>query len=277
MKRFWILMLLLTLLAALTACNSPTPEAESTDVPTGTAEISETQLSTEAPTEDITEAVTEIVTEEEEITLPLAEEEATTEWSEPEDVPYDPVVNPVISSKNVKEVKGYNASGEFSFDQGDAISTTSNNMFIATNDRMAHGKLTATFIAPAQDNNDNGIIFGMSDDVYEQYYFWEDGPTYYFLFVADAGTLYLAKVSYNGNAWNILQVSAPIPNYTHGDLVTISVEFDGEGIIDCYANGEWTISYYDDNWTYGDRYGIRCEVPGVLYTEVIADSEYVLE
>ena len=69
----------------------------------------------------------------------------------------------------------------------------------------------------------------------------------------------------------------PIPNYKHGDTVTISVEFDGEGFIDCYANEEWLISYYDDNWTGGQRYGIRCEVPDVCYTSVIVDHEWEAE
>ena len=144
-------------------------------------------------------------------------------------------------------------------------------------DRLGHGKITATFTAPAQYNNDNGIIFGMKDDEYEQYYFWEDGPTYYFLFVSDDATLYLAKVSSNGQPWTELYISSPIPNYVHGDMIDISVEFDGEGFIDCYANGEWLISYYDENWTGGERYGIRCEVPEVSYMEVLVDHTWVPE
>ena len=172
---------------------------------------------------------------------------------------------------------GYNASGEFSFAEGDALSTTDNNMFIVTNDRMAKGKITATFTAPSQNINDNGIIFGMNEDTDEQYFFWEDGPTYYFLFVSDNCNLYLAKVSYNGQAWNEMMVTNPIYNYNHGDVITISVEFDGEGFIDCYANDEWLISVYDENWTGGTRYGIRCEVPGVVYTDVIVDHDWVPE
>ena len=82
-------------------------------------------------------------------------------------------------------------------------------------------------------------------------------------------TLYLAKASFNGQAWTELSITnAPIPGYNHGDQITISVEFDGEGCIDCYANGEWLISHYD--WDFieeGVRYGIRCEVPGVSYTD----------
>ena len=117
----------------------------------------------------------------------------------------------------------------------------------------------------------------MMEDEYEQYYFWEDGPTYYFLFVSDDATLYLAKASDNGHPWTELHISSPIPNYKHGDTVTISVEFDGEGFIDCYANGEWLISFYDDAWTGGGIYGIRCEVPDVCYTDVTVDHDWTPE
>ena len=60
-------------------------------------------------------------------------------------------------------------------------------------------------------------------------------------------------------------------------MVTITVEFDGEGCIDCYVNDEWLISEFDEDWSGGGRYGIRCEVPGVVYTDVIADHEWVPE
>ena len=277
MKRTLILMLVTLIALSLVACDMGTTD---TDTTAATEEIT-TAAPTEAPTEeDTTEEPAEDTTEaptEEEVTLPPEEEVTTDAWSEPEDAPYDRLLNPVISSKNTNEIYGYNASGEFSFDEGDALSTTENNMFIVTNDRMAKGKITATFSAPEQNINDNGIIFGMTEDTDEQYFFWEDGPTYYFLFVSDDCTLYLAKVSFNGQAWTELKVTAPIANYKHGDVITISVEFDGEGFIDCYANDEWLISVYDDAWSGGSRYGIRCEVPGVVYTDVIADHEWVPE
>jgi len=275
MKRFWILMLTLIILTMLASCDIKAPEA-TTEAPTEVSTDEPTEALTQAPTEEPTEAPTEEPTEEE-ITLPPATEEATIEWSEPDDVPYDVIDIPVISTGTNKEIHGYNASGEFSFDRGDAWSTQNNNMFIVTNDRIAHGKITATFFAPEQYVNDNGIIFGMNEDEYEQYYFWEDGPTYYFLFVSDDCNLYLAKVSNNGQPWTELHISTPIPDYKHGDVVMISVEFDGEGLIDCYANGEYMFTYYDENWTGGSRYGIRCEVPDVCYTEVIVDHEWVSE
>ncbi len=269
MKRLWMLVPILALLVLFAACDSQTPEVTTPD----TNEVETTAPQTDAPTEAPTAAPTD-----EDITLPEETTEAESEWVEPEDVPYDAIDAPVIESLDGKQLHGYHPSGNFEFSDGDAYSTDELNMFLVTNDRMYHGKMTATLIAPSQYNNDNGIVFGMTEDTYEQYYFWEDGPVYYFLFVSDDCTLYLAKVAYNGNAWTELFVtSAPIANYTHGDVITISVEFDGEGCIDCYANDEWLISYFDYDWSYGGGYGIRCEVPEVLYTEVIVDRNWVSE
>ena len=255
----------------------------SRETATETQNDTDTETETEAPDSSETTAESSEVTETTDenatdttatLDTTTASESTTEEETEPEDVPYEVLQSPVITTADKKEIRGYNASGEFIFTGGDAQSTTGNNMFIVTNDRLPKGKITATFSAPEQHNNDNGIIFGMVEDTEKQYFFWEDGPTYYFLFVSDDATLYLAKVSYNGNPWTELQITAPIPYYAHGDVITISVEFDGEGFIDCYANGEWLISYYDEDWSGGDRYGIRCEVPEVCYNEVIVDYEY---
>lgn len=274
MKRLILLMLALVLvMATAVSCDPDAPTPETTAADAVTTAAPETEEPTETPTETPTEAPTEEAT-----TLPPETEEVTTsDWVVPDELLEVSVVNPVISNGKGTEIMGYQASGEFSFEYGDALSVSNNNMFIVTNDGIGRGKITAVFTAPEQHNNDNGIVFGMMNDEYNQFYFWEDGPTYYFLFVSDDATLYLAKVSSNGQPWTELRVSAPIPNYTHGDTIAISVEFDGEGFIDCYANDELLIEYYDDSWTGGTRYGIRCEVPEVCYTDVIVDSSFVSE
>lgn len=275
MKRYIPWLLVALLLLTLAACDNAAPETETTATPEVTTVAPETEAPTEAPeTEAPTEAPETEAPTEEDITLPPETEGDGEAWTEDPDAPYEPLVNPVVSNGKGTELHGYNASGEFSFEEGDALSTEENNMFIVTNDRMTVGKLTATFAAPEQYINDNGIIFGMVEDTEKQYYFWEDGPTYYFLFVSDDATLYLAKVSDNGAPWTELYISGAIPNYAHGDVVTISVEFDGEGFIDCYVNDEWMFCYFDENWTGGGLYGIRCEVPGVCYTNVVADPTW---
>jgi hypothetical protein len=264
-----IILAALMLTAAFTACDSNEPDDTTPDTTVATEAPTEapTEEPTEAPTEEVT---TEAPTEEPEVTIP--DETQPEEGGEDVEVPYTPEVLP-IGFCGDKQLEGYHASGKFNFADGDAYSEEENNMFIVTNDTMKAGIITATFTATAGDINDNGIIFGMQKDVYEQYYFWEDGPAYYFLFVSDICHLYLAKASFDGQAWTELMVtSAPIPGYQHGDEVTLMVEFDGEGGIDCYANEEWLIGYYD--WDFiedGVRYGIRCEVPGVSYTEFKAE------
>lgn len=177
------------------------------------------------------------------------------------------------------QLEGYEAQGYYVEEDGKMVSDSGNAMFVVTNDRMASGKLTATFTSLAgSDANDNGIVFGMGEnlgDEYEDNFFWEDPsvtPTYYFLFVSDASTLYLAKVA-DGKAWTVLMNTEgkQIAGYTHGTTITIRVEFDGQGHIQCYANDELMIDYTDANPLTGDRYGIRCEVPGVVYESVIAE------
>ena len=54
-------------------------------------------------------------------------------------------------------------------------------------------------------------------------------------------------------------------------------QWHGEGFMDCYANDEWLITHYDPAWTGGGIYGIRCEVPGVCYTDVTVDRNWTPE
>ena len=138
---------------------------------------------------------------------------------------------------------------------------------------MSSGKLTATFTGLAgSDANDNGIVFGMAD-FEEGSFFWEAGaPTYYFLFVSDRGSLYLAKVAYQGNNWTVcVDTAETIEGYVHGDQVTITAEWDGTGNIKCYANDTLMIEYTDPDPFVGTRYGVRCEVAGVVYHSVEAE------
>ena len=164
------------------------------------------------------------------------------------------------------EVSGYGLY------EGEVTSDSGNYMAIFSNDKMSSGKITATFTGLAgSDANDNGIVFGM-EDFEEGSFFWEDGPTYYFLFVSDRGSLYLAKVRYNGNPWTVcVDTAETIEGYVHGDQVTITAEWDGAGNIKCYANGTLMIDYNDADPFVGTNYGVRCEVAGVVYHSVVAE------
>ncbi|MBQ7355344.1 MAG: hypothetical protein IJW62_07490 [Clostridia bacterium] len=165
-------------------------------------------------------------------------------------------------------LEGYEAWGYWE----DGVNTEGWGMFVFTNDTMASGKLTATFTGVEGSPSDSGIVFGMEEDLDEMYWYWENGPAYYMLFVADAGTLYLSKVNYNGSPWTICEVTAdPIPGFVHGQQVTITTEFDGTGNIKCYANGELLIDYTDTAPLTGNRYGVRAEITDVTYASVVAE------
>ncbi len=171
-------------------------------------------------------------------------------------------------------LEGYEVAGYFENGEDIDGSDGGHAMFLFTNDSMAAGKLTATFTGVEGSPSDSGIIFCMEEDIDELTWFWENGPAYYMLFVADAGTLYLSKVSYQGVAWTICQITAdPIPGFVHGQEITITAEFDGAGHIKGYANGELLIDYTDPSPLTGSGYGVRAEIIGVTYSSVIAEHD----
>lgn len=269
MKKTLTLLLALLMIATLfVACNTADPDKKPAET---------TQAVTEAPT---TEETTE------ELTVPVETEETTEEATTVEEestlnelgLPFEIFELPV-GTCNGQPMYGYNASGYFYYDQeyNCMFSDSDNNMIVVTNDTMTAGTLSATFCSAPGYINDNGIIFGLEEipTEDEEYYFWEFGPAYYFLFISDAQHLYLAKAGFNGEPWTELEVTAnPVTDYTHGETnITITVEFDGEGSILCYANGELLINYHDDQPIQGSYYGIRCEVFGVEYYDIQAIHE----
>jgi len=266
-KHLALILALLMILAALAACDNGENAPEQTTDTTTAAPEATTQATTEAPTvpEVSEEPTTEAPTTE-------AEESTLNELGHPYEI-----IDVPVGYAGDKMLRGYNASGCFYYDEelNCLFSDDDNNMLIVTNDTMESGRLTATFLSAPGYINDNGIIFGMEESPEDEYYFWEYGPAYYFLFICDAQRLYLAKAGYNGQAWTELEVTdEPVTNYTHGETnITITVEFDGEGSIKCYANGELLIDYVDDDPIRGNRYGVRCEVFGVEYYNIQAEHD----
>ena len=235
---------------------------------------------------ETTEAATQAETTEE-LTVPAETEQTTTEETtavEEEStlndlgLPFE-IFEVPVGYCNGQPMYGYNASGYFYYDEelNCLFSDNDNNMLVVTNDTMEAGSLSATFCSAPGYINDNGIIFGLEEipTEGEDYYFWEFGPAYYFLFISDAQHLYLAKAGFNGEPWTELEVTAnPVTDYTHGETnITIKVEFDGQGTIKCYANGELLIDYYDSQPIPGIYYGVRCEVFGVEYYNIQAIHE----
>ena len=311
-KYFSILLAMLLILSALAACDQGSKPTETTDAETEapTKQETTTQAATEAPTvPEVTEsptteapATTEPATEAPSAEETSAEQDTTEDptaevptaedpTEQPSDeAPSDPEQTTAEESEYPYEVidipvgfygdtmlQGYNASGVFYYDEeyNCLCSDEDNNMIIVTNDTMEAGTLSATFLSTPGYINDNGIIFGMEESPEDEYYFWEYGPAYYFLFISDIQHLYLAKAGFNGQAWTELEVTEnPVTDYVHGETpITITVEFDGQGTIKCYANDELLIDYFDDEPITGNRYGVRCEVAFVEYYNILAEHD----
>lgn len=258
-------LLVLTMFAACDQGTNP-PDAGITDAASTEAEAITEEPTTEEPT-----------TQEQTTTEPETTESGETTLNEL-GLPFE-IIDIPVGYANGTELKGYNASGAFYYDQelNCLYSDSDNNMIVVTNDTMEAGTLTATLCCVPGYINDNGIIFGLEEipTGEDEYYFWEYGPAYYFLFISDASRLYLAKAGYNETAWTELEVTeVPVADYVHGETnITITVEFDGQGTIKCYANGELLIDYYDEDPIKGSYYGVRCEVFGVEYYNIQADHD----
>ena len=266
MKNFLAFALVsLMVLAAFAACDQGEENTPDTTTDAITTQAPETEKETEKETEPETTAAPETT---------VAEESTLNELG----LPFE-IIDVPVGYANGIELRGYNASGAFYYDEelNCLYSDSDNNMLVVTNDQMEAGTLTATFLSAPGYVNDNGIIFGLEEIPTnpEEYYFWEFGPAYYFLFICDAERLYLAKAGYNDTAWTELYVTdEPVTDYTHGETnITITVEFDGEGTIKCYANGELLIDYYDEDPIRGSYYGVRCEVFGVEYYNIQAEHD----
>ena len=264
-KTLMILLAVMLAMTALVACDQQ-------EQPEGTTPSEVTEQPTEAPTvPDATEAPTEEPTTEE----PTSPEETTLNEI---GLPFE-IFDMTVGYCGTTALRGYTASGYFYYDEELAClyADGDNSMMVVTNDTMEAGSLSATFLSAPGYINDNGIIFGLEEIPTEDegYYFWEDGPAYYFLFISDACRLYLAKAGFNGQAWTELEVTEePVTNYLHGETpITLTVEFDGAGSIKCYANGELLIDYMDEEPITGSYYGIRCEVFGVEYYNVQASHD----
>ncbi|NLG81107.1 MAG: hypothetical protein GX490_01095 [Bacilli bacterium] len=170
-----------------------------------------------------------------------------------------------ITINAIYTLEGYShVSGNFKFDNGKFISDSSNAMIISTEDTFTSGTYTVTMKAPSA--SDNGVVFGVTDNGKTS--FWEDGVSYYFFFISKDGTAYLGKVD---NGWSAPQV-VPIPNYNVNNTYEIKVAWDGTKIRG-YINDEMLISYVDPNPLSGDKIGLRAQVSGVEYTDLIVSDE----
>jgi hypothetical protein len=167
-------------------------------------------------------------------------------------------------------------SGNFELNSLGHIETTGkDNIVVAMDETFTTGKISVELVANGGEeaDNDNGFIFGLEENDLE--YFWELGRSYYFLFVSDNCSLYLAKVAYNDQPWTELKsviLSEAGITYSHGATIKISAEVLEGGIINCYANDELVFSYEDSEPLTGTGYGLRGEWEGVSWKSITVEK-----
>lgn len=132
------------------------------------------------------------------------------------------------------------------------------NLMLANNtDNFDRGTLSVDVTSPTA--SDSGIMFCVTDNGMSSY--WEQGVSYYFFFISQAGHAYLAKVDYG--KWTALTTVA-ISGYTLGNTYNVKIVLNGT-TISCYVNNQLYINYSEFNFLTGTGYGLRTAVNGVSF------------
>lgn len=139
-------------------------------------------------------------------------------------------------------------------------------------DEMPIGRLEVEMSRADADKGCEGIVFALTKNV-DNMNFWENGAQYYFLFIDENLNFRLAKCG-DGIGW----YEAPGCNVPSGlasiaDGVTIAAEWDNEGHVKCYLNGELKVDYTDDGAKpipSGSLYGVRAQKDSTTYTSIVA-------
>ena len=128
--------------------------------------------------------------------------------------------------------------------------------FILFDNALANNRVEATFRGLPLNNDGNtrnGIVFALSDiDGDNAFGMGDDGVSYYFVCVSGYGEVQLIQMG-AGKSW---------ANYTtggHVDVsndVTLTVEWDTDGNVKVFANGELRIEKKLDEFLTGNLYGI---------------------
>ncbi len=227
------------------------------------------QAASQAESKDASEAASEDASE-------AASEDASEEVSEA--VSEEELINgfPASECFTWNDSTFHMGSGNFVLNSmGHIETTTEDNIAVIMDESFSTGKISVELIANGGEeaDNDNGFIFGLEDVPLD--YFWEQGRSYYFLFVSDNCSLYLAKVAYNGQPWTELRsvvLSEAGIVYSHGSSIKISAEVEEGGTIKCYANDQLIFTYEDEEPLTGTGYGLRGEWSGVSWKSLTVEK-----
>lgn len=150
-------------------------------------------------------------------------------------------------------------SGAFDDDGEKQTSTQANSLMVNNNLVLKNGTLSVNLKPNA--NGDNGVIFGLSENYAPD--LWEANSSYYFFFISQHGTAYLAKVD-NG-AWKVLAEQSLCARYSATKTYPVRVIKSGNNI-KCYIEDVLYITYDDAIPLTGEKVGLRAQNSGVEFT-----------
>ena len=160
-------------------------------------------------------------------------------------------------------------NGNFVWENGKYIASTNDALAISQDLSMANGTLS-TRMKKSVNNEDSGIVFGVTYSGNELDSYWEgNGVSYYYFFVNINNCAYLAK-SDNG-AWKQLGRVPSIGGYNYENEYPLSVSFEN-GYIRCFVGEECLIKYEDSTPLTGTGVGYRAQKSGTSYSDLVVSE-----
>lgn len=236
----------------------------------------ESQAASKAESQAASQATSEAASKAESEAASKAESEAASEEATEEESQEEINGFPAEECFEWNDTLFHMGSGNFVINALGHVETTMEDCIaVAMDESFTTGKISVELVANGGEeaDNDNGFIFGLEDVPFD--YFWEQGRSYYFLFVSDNCSLYLAKVAYNGEPWTELRCVSLLDAgivYSHGASIKITAEVEEGGVIKCYANDQLVFEYTDEDPLTGTGYGLRGEWSGVSWKSLTVEA-----
>ena len=145
-------------------------------------------------------------------------------------------------------------------------STAGNSLAVNTTTHFKYGTMSVR-VKPVA-GSDSGLVFGLTPNGAS---YWETGVSYYFLFISQAGTIYLGKV--NSGWTNVKEVSLGALDVNH--TYTIKLVLQNNKFV-VYVDDVMAFVIREDNMLTGSGWGLRAGASGVVFSDMSVTSEYLM-
>lgn len=155
----------------------------------------------------------------------------------------------------------------FTFENGELyLADDKDQGYLIFDNKLNANRLEATMVRDSEDGKgagDSGLVFCLTDNT--NYNFWEQNVGFYVLFIDAGNKIYFARCGSLAGGWKPIwstaeQERTPI-DATKYDIkkgITIAAEWEADGTLRAYINGDLVIETKDPNGLLeGELYGIR--------------------